>query len=362
VAQKAGTGTIRWGIIGTANIARGQFLPGLREAGEGTAALVASRDAERARAFAAEHGVDRGVEGYASVIESDDVDAVYIAVPNSLHSEWTIRALQAGKAVLCEKPLSVGSARTAQVLDAAAAIPGALLWEAFVFPFQAQHQRLIELVAKGAIGEPAEIVSSFHFRVSNPANIRLSAELGGGALADVGCYPIRLAYEVFGGSASASSSSAGFENAAISGVAVRDSQVEVDAAAIVSWGTRRLMLTCGFRRSYDTFTRVLGDQGQLHLTNPFHPGPADTLTVLRPGSDPVVEHPNTDARSFTAAIRHIHAVLHGSEPPRQTAAESALANARLLEAVQLACGAGQVASGAEQVASGAEQVASGAEQ
>jgi predicted dehydrogenase len=332
---------IRWGIIGTANIARAQFLPGLREAGNGGAVLVGSRDAERARAFAAEHGVDRGVAGYASVIESDEVDAVYIAVPNSLHSEWTIRALQAGKAVLCEKPLAVGSAQTAAVLDAAAAIPGALLWEAFVFPFQAQHQRLMELVADGAIGAPAEIVSSFHFRVSNPANIRLSAELGGGALADVGCYPIRLAYEVFGASAGFDGDNGLFEDAAIAGSAVRGSEVEVDAAAVVSWGAQRLLLTCGFRRSYDTYTRVLGDEGQLHLTNPFHPSPADTLTLKRPGSEPVVELPTKDSHSFTAAIRHIHAVLHGSEAPRLTAATSALANARMLEAVQSACGAGQ---------------------
>jgi predicted dehydrogenase len=337
VAQNAGAGT-RWGIIGTANIARGQFLPGLREAGTGSAVLVGSRDAERARGYAADHGIDRGVEGYASVVESDEIDAVYVAVPNTLHAEWTIRALQAGKAVLCEKPLCVGSAQTAAVLEAAAAIPGALLWEAFVFPFQAQHRRLIELVADGAIGEPAEIVSSFHFRVSNPANIRLSAELGGGALADVGCYPIRLAYEVFGSSGGfGQDRDDGFGTAVITGSAVRDSQVEVDAAAIVSWSARRLLLTCGFRRSYDTDTRVLGDQGQLHLTNPFHPSPADTLTLRRPGSEPVVELPTTDAHSFTAAIRHINGVLRGVEEPRLTAAASALANARMLEAVQRAC-------------------------
>jgi predicted dehydrogenase len=335
-------GEVRWGIIGTANIARAQFLPGLREAGDGRAVLVGSRDAELARAFAAEHGVDRGVAGYDSVISSDEVDAVYVAVPNSLHAQWTIRALEAGKAVLCEKPLSVGSAQTAAVLDAAAAIPGALLWEAFVFPFQAQHQRLIELVTAGAIGEPAEIVSAFQFRVSNPANIRLSAELGGGALADVGCYPIRLAYEVFGAVGGfGADRNAGFGTAAIAGSAVRDGQVETDAAAIVRWGTRRLLLTCGFRRSYDAFTRVLGAQGQVHLTNPFHPVPADTLTLHRPGQEPLVELPTTDAHSFTAAIRHINAVLHGTEAPRLSAATSALANARMLEAVQTACGAGR---------------------
>jgi predicted dehydrogenase len=328
MAVKPRSSEIRWGIVGTANIARAQFLPGLREAGGGRAALVASRDAERARAFAAEHDVDRGVAGYAAVVESTEVDAVYVAVPNSLHAEWTIRALQAGKAVLSEKPLCVSAAETAAVLDVAGALPSALLWEAFVFPFQAQHQRLMDLLADGAIGEPAEIVSAFHFPLSRPDDIRLSAALGGGSLADVGCYPIRLAHEVFGPD--------GAKVAA--GTALVERDVEVDAAGVVTWGSRRLLLTCGFKRSYDTFTRILGDQGQLHLTNPFHPSPADTLVLHRPGGEAVVERVTTDAHSFTAALRHIHAVLRGETAPQQTAADSALSSARTLEALQAACG------------------------
>jgi predicted dehydrogenase len=330
MAVGRGPDGVRWGIIGPANIARAAFLPGLREAGGGRAALVASRDLGRAQAYAAENGVERGVADYAAVAEAPDIDAVYVALPNSLHAEWAIRALQAGKAVLCEKPLCVGSAQTAQVLDAAAALPGALLWEAFVFPFQAQHRRLVTLLAEGAIGDLAEIISAFHFRLTGPANIRFSAALGGGALADVGCYPIRLAHELFGPDPA--------QAAVGSAVVPEGAEVEVDAAAIVTSGTRRLLLTCGFRRSFDTFTQVLGNQGQLHLANPFHPGPADPLTLVRPGAEPVVEYPTTDERSFTAALRHIHAVLRGEAEPEHTAADSALATAATLEAVQAACG------------------------
>ena len=321
-------GDVRWGIVGTANIARAQFLPGLREAGRGRAVLVGSRDASRAAAYAGEHGVDRGVAGYAAVVESPDVDAVYVAVPNSQHAEWTIRALQAGKAVLCEKPLAVGVEETSRVLRAAATLPGALLWEAFVFPFQAQHQRLLAMLADGAIGEPEEIVSSFHFLVSRPENIRFSASLGGGCLADVGTYPIRLAQEIFGQ-----------DGAAVAGATASvAAEVEADAAGLVTWGAGRLLLTCGFRRTYDTFTSVLGPAGQLQLTNPFHPQPPDTLVLRRPGQDVVTERPTTDAHSFTAALRHIHAVLHGEAAPRQLAAESALTTARVLADLQTACG------------------------
>jgi predicted dehydrogenase len=315
---------IRWGIVGTANIARAQFLPGLREAGGGRPVLVASRDRARAAAYAAEHGIDAGIADYAALVESPHVDAVYVALPNALHAQWTIRALRAGKAVLCEKPLSVGSAQTKEVLDVAAAA-AAPLWEAFVFPFQAQHQRLVKLLADGAVGEPAELYSAFHFLLSNRANIRMDAALGGGALADVGCYPIRLALELFGAA----------EGPWAEGCsAVTGGEVETDAAGIVAFGARRLLLTCGFNRSYDTFSRVLGSAGQIELTNPFHPGPADTLTVLRPKADPVTERPTTDQRSFTAALRHIHAVLRGESAPRHTAAQYALPAAGVLEQLQ----------------------------
>jgi predicted dehydrogenase len=323
---------IRWGIVGTANIARAQFLPGLREAGGGRAVRVASRDHARADAYAVANGIDRGVEDYAALVESPDIDAVYVALPNSLHAEWTMRALRAGKAVLCEKPLCVGSAQTREVLDVAATADKPL-WEAFVFPFQAQHQRLLALVAEGAIGDLAEIRSAFHFLLSATANIRLEAALGGGALADVGCYPIRLAYELFCSPAGGAADPDDVRTEACP--AVTEGEVEVDAVGIASFGpARRLVLSCGFRRSYDTFTSVLGTQGQLHLTNPFHPGPSDTLTIAAPGKDPVVERPTSDERSFTAAIRHIHAVLRGEAAPACTAGQFSLPAARTLEQLQ----------------------------
>ena len=313
-------GPIRWGIVGTANIARAQFLPGLREAGGGTAALVASRDRARAEQFATANGIGAGTGDYAALVESPHVDAVYVALPNALHAEWTIRALQAGKAVLCEKPLCVGSAQTRDVLDVAAAV-AAPLWEAFVFPFQAQHRRLAGLLADGAIGAPTEISSVFHFLLSNPANIRMDAALGGGALADVGCYPVRLALELFGADGARAEACSALTNG----------EVEVDAAGIVTFGARRLLLSCGFQRSYDTFTSVLGSAGRVVLTNPFHPGPADTLTILRPDAEPVTERPAPDQRSFTAALRHIHAVLRGEAAPEHTADGLSLPAARVLE-------------------------------
>jgi predicted dehydrogenase len=313
----------RWGILGAANIARGQFMPGLRESGDGVAAVVASRDLTRAQEFAHAEGVERAVDDYRAVLADDEIDAVYIPLPNSFHAQWTLEALYAGKHILCEKPLCASLAETETVIAAARTHPEAPLWEAFVFPFQAQHARLLELISEGAIGAVREIQSAFHFALRATEDIRLSAELGGGALADVGCYPIRLGHELLGPVGGPLSLKGRVEG-----------EVEVDATAIVSHGDQRLVLTCGFERPYDTFTRVLGTSGRVHLTNPFHPAPADRLEIHLPGADPVAEHPTQDARSFTAALRHIHAVVRGEEEPRHLAVDSALSTAATLAALQ----------------------------
>ncbi len=313
----------RWGILGAANIARGQFMPGLRETEDGVAAVVASRDLARAQAFADAEGIDAAVDDYRALLADEEIDAVYIPLPNSHHAEWTIQALDAGKHVLCEKPLCARLPDTERVIAAARAHPEAPLWEAFVFPFQAQHARILELIAEGAIGRLREIESAFHFALRATEDIRLSADLGGGALADVGCYPIRLAHELLdpvGGP--------------LSVYARVEGEVEVDASAIVGHGDQRLALSCGFGRPYDTFSRLLGDGGRLHLTNPFHPTSADRLEIHRPGAEPVVEHPTRDAHSFTAALRHIHAVVRGEQEPRHLAVDSALSTATTLAALQ----------------------------
>ena len=323
---------VRWGILGTANIARRQFLPALAEVGGGRAVLVAGRDGRRAAEWAGSEGVEAGVAGYETVVGSGEVDAVYIALPNSLHAEWTVRALAAGKAVLCEKMLCRHPSELGPVLEAARR-PGARLWEAFAFPFQCQHQRLLEVVGSGAIGDLCEIVSWFHFRVSQPSNIRLNAELGGGALADVGCYPVRLAQELLGPAP---------DPLEVSCEAIdHGHDVETDVAAIVHWGAARLILSVGFHRSFDTFTRVIGTTGEVRLTNPYHPGPGDTLTVLAEGEEPVVERPTTDARSFSAMLRHIQGVLAGDEAPRHLAVEVSAPTASVIDELQQACGPGR---------------------
>jgi len=312
------TSAVRWGIVGTANIARAAFLPALRAAG-GIPAAVAGRDFDRTERYAREHGVERAMHGYRSLIDDPAVDAAYIALPNSLHAEWTIRALEAGKPVLCEKPLCGALADTERVLSVARRT-GTLLWEAFVFPFGEQMGRIRSLVADGAIGELREIQSDFHFRVGRPDNIRMSADLQGGALRDVGCYPVRLAQEFFGRHAGAWAAH----------------EMGGQGVDVETWGSlgypdgRRLMFSCGMRRGYDTFSRLLGTHGQLHVGNPFHPGPGDQVTLYPDGGEPSAWTPQVTEPSFAAALRHINAVLAGAEQPRLLAVDTSLATALAL--------------------------------
>jgi predicted dehydrogenase len=315
------TAPVRWAILGTAGIARGAFLPALAEAG-GIAQLVAGRDRQRSQEFAQATGIAAGVEGYAAALADPLVDAVYIALPNSLHAEWTIAALAAGKTVLCEKPLCVSASEAASVLAVAAAadVP---LWEAFVFPFQPQFLRVRELLAEGAIGELREISSGYHFRVSRADDIRMSRTLGGGAFADVGCYPLRLAQLLFDAAPTRVQASAVRESAG---------GVEVDAAALLDYSDgRRLTLTCGFRRDTDTGTRLMGTRGVIELTNPFHPKPFDTVTIRRNGLEPIVERPTFDTYPFTAALRHVGSVVRGEVAPIHLAIADSYPTAETLD-------------------------------
>ena len=321
---------IRWGILGTAGIAESAFLPALAEAGGGEAVVVGGRDGARAGSWAAEHGVAHGVEGYATVLEDPEIEAVYVPLPNGLHAEWTIAALEAGKAVFCEKPLCSTPEETTAVLDVAAAA-SAPLWEAFVFPFHEQMTRAVALLGDGAIGEVREIVSRFHFQLDDPEDVRLLAALSGGATQDVGCYPVRLARLLFDAEPDLARTIAG---------ATWGEGVDLEL-----WGTlvfdadRRLHLSCGFRSEYDTLTRVLGTEGELRMTNPFHPEPGDTLVVLREGEtiESGVAAPSGE-RSFTPAIRHIHAALRGLEPPAHLAVAEAAGNAHAISALLDAAG------------------------
>ncbi len=180
---------LRWGILGAARIASSALIPALRATGSRIVA-VGCRDAARGAAFAAAHGIAHGVS-YDELIARDDIDAIYNALPNHGHAPWTIKALHAGKHVLCEKPLALNAGEVAQMLDASRA-SGRLVHEAFMYRFHPQIDRLRELVASGALGPIRWLRGSFTYLLRDMSDCRWNPALGGGALYDLGCYPLSL--------------------------------------------------------------------------------------------------------------------------------------------------------------------------
>jgi xylose dehydrogenase (NAD/NADP) len=177
---------VRWGILSTARINR-QLLEGARQTGAVEIAAVASRGHERAAEYASEHEIARAHGSYDELLADPKVEAVYVPLPNSLHHEWTLRALKAGKHVLAEKPYSRHPAEVSEAFDEAKR-RGLVLSEAFMWRHNPQTRRLLELLPE--IGELQTIRATFSFRLTDPANVRLRPELDGGSLMDVGCYCI----------------------------------------------------------------------------------------------------------------------------------------------------------------------------
>jgi D-xylose 1-dehydrogenase (NADP+, D-xylono-1,5-lactone-forming) len=188
---------VSWGVLSTANIGRKVGVPSIVASTNGVLTAVASRDAARARAFAAEFGGVRAHGSYEALLADPDVDALYVPLPNALHEEWTVRALEAGKHVLCEKPLAP-TAAACRRMGAAAAANGRLLMEAFMFRFHPRTRAVGARVAEGAVGRPRRLDAAFSFVVRRADDVRLSADLAGGALLDVGCYTVDAARRLLG--------------------------------------------------------------------------------------------------------------------------------------------------------------------
>ncbi len=185
------TDTIRWGILSTAKIGRGRVIPAIHKSRNGVVAAVASRDAQRAKDFAAANDIPTAYGSYEELIADPNIDAIYNPLPNSEHAAWSIACAEAGKPTLCEKPLASDAAEAQTMVDAFAA-RGVLFAEAFMYRFHPQTEAVLDLLRAGFLGELRCISSTFTFTIDRESNIRLSKGLAGGALMDVGCYCVNV--------------------------------------------------------------------------------------------------------------------------------------------------------------------------
>ncbi len=314
---------LRWGVIGTANIGRFAVIPAIQASGNGELLAVASRDAHKSAEFAAKLNISRSHDCYQALLDAPDIDAVYIPLPNSLHREWTIKAAEAGKHILCEKPLAMNAAECAD-MQAAALANGVKLMEAFMYRFHPQTEKVLERVRSGALGTLRVIRASFTFRVTHPANIRLQPELGGGALMDVGCYCVNIIRTLAGAEpaqvqAFARWGTTGVDGEMIGSLLFADGlMAQFDCA-----------LTLARRESY----QIVGTDAYLDVPVAFLPGNDDTkIWEHRSIREPPMVHAIGRVDEYQLMVEHFADCVLNDHPLRY-GPEEATANMRVIEAL-----------------------------
>ncbi len=268
---------VRWGVLSTAKIGVRAVIPAIAAASNAQLMAIASRDTARAQAVAADYSSARVLASYEALLDDDEIEAVYIPLPNSLHAEWTIRALEAGKHVLCEKPLGITAEEVRQIRNASERADRWVM-EAFMYRFHPQIRWALEQVAAGRIGEPRMVRSSFVFDLqSRPGDIRLQGMLGGGSLMDVGCYPLNFCRAVFGGPP---------REIAAHVVVPPGSEVEMTIGAVLDFGAGRLgIIDSSFSLPRAFFAEVVGELGRIILPTPYTPGHAETVVRIETGDE-----------------------------------------------------------------------------
>ncbi len=309
--------TLRWGLLSTARINRA-LIPPLRVSPRNRVAAVASRDLAKAQAYAAQWDIPRALGSYEALLADPDIDVVYNPLPNHLHAEWTIRALQAGKHVLCEKPLALSLAEIDAILAAAQAA-GRVVMEGFMYRHHPQTARVKTLLEEGAVGELHLIRGAFTFTLSDPANVRLRADWGGGALWDVGCYPVSYARFL-----------AGAEPEAVFAWSIvgRGGVDEAVVGQLRFPGGVLAQFDCAFRSAFRAHLEVVGSQGTLQIPVPFKPGLRETLTLKRGDVTETLDVPGQEL--YLGQVEDMADAILLGKTPRLSLADSRHNTAALL--------------------------------
>jgi len=316
---------VAWGILSTADINR-KFLAGARQSEVLSVLAVASRDAGVAERYAREHGIERAHGSYEALLADPEVEAVYISLPNSLHVEWTLRALEAGKHVLCEKPLSRRAAAVERAFDLAAS-RGLVLMEAFMYRHNPQTARVAELVASGAIGRLRLVRGAFSFLASDPENVRLRRGLDGGALMDLGCYCLSAARMLAGEP----------ERVSAQAILGGDGVDVVFAATMEHPGGVLALFDAGLALADRDELEVVGEDASLFLDDPWHCR-TPVIELRREHGTELIAVETID--SYRLEAENMSAAIRG-EAPQLLGREDAIGQARAIEALHEAAATGR---------------------
>lgn len=318
---------VRWGILGAANIALQRVVPAMQHSPHTPVIAIASRDLAKARLAADRLGIPRAYGSYQELIDDPDIEAIYNPLPNHLHVPWTIRAAEAGKHVLCEKPLALSAKEASRLLEVRART-GVQIAEAFMVRAHPQWAAVRELVAEGRLGELRLIVGHFSYFRRDPDDIRSRLEWGGGAIMDIGCYPITLSRWLFDE-----------EPTAVIAAVDRDPDLHVDrlASGLLCFPSGQASFNCATQLVPSQRMELFGTEGRIELDIPFSPPSEHACRILVDDGTqlggaaaeaitlPAVDQYRLQAERFSEAVRGVGAV--------SVTLEDAIANMSVIDAL-----------------------------
>jgi predicted dehydrogenase len=323
-------GKIRWGILSTANIGRKRVIPALHQTRNGVVAAVASRNSEKAQAFAAANGIPQAYGSYEELLADPNIDAIYNPLPNSEHAAWSIACAEAGKATLCEKPLASDAAAAQRMVDAFTG-RGVLFAEAFMYRFHPQTVHVREMLESGAVGRVTAIQSTFTFPITSEGNIRLDKSLAGGSLMDVGCYCLNVMRLMIG--EEPVDVAARTQIGATSGVEEAIAGVLVFPSGVIGH------FDSGLRAYRAHNYEIRGTEGRIQVDSGF---------AMEPDEQPVIRHWRGDtyqeivipaANHYTLMAEDFADALLNNRPPRFPG-QDGVENMRVIDRLLAAAGVG----------------------
>ena len=314
---------VRWGVLSTADIAIEKVLPAMQQGEYCEIAAIASRTLEKAQAAAKRLGIPKAYGSYEELLADPTIDAIYNPLPNHLHVPWPVKALQAGKHVLCEKPIALTAAEGQELVDAARQHPHLKVMEAFMYRFHPQWQRARQLVSEGRIGTLRTIQTFFSYYLDDPHNIRNLAAAGGGGMLDIGCYTVSLSRFIFGA-----------EPSRVFGLVEYDPQFKTDrlASAILDFGHGTSTFTCSTQLLPYQRVNIFGTEGRIEIEIPFNAPSDQPCKIWYEHDDKIEEIQFPICNQYTLqGDLFSQAVLNNTSVP--TPIEDAVANMTVIEAV-----------------------------
>lgn len=315
--------TIKWGVISTAKIGREHLIPAIQNSRHGSMKAVASRNQQRAIALAEQLHIPTAYGSYEELLADESIDAIYNPLPNHLHAPWTVKAMEAGKHVLCEKPIALDEEEAKALLEKTREFPKLKVMEAFMYRFHPQWKTAKSLIARGEIGDLQSIQSVFTYFNDDPDNIRNKPDIGGGGLMDIGCYCISLSRYLFGGE----------PDSVIGEVDIApDFGVDRKTSGILRFGGKTSTFTCSTQIHNYQRVLILGTDGMIEIEIPFN-APSNkpvNIYLSKNGNRETIEFEAVDQYRLQVDA-FCTSILNKTAVP--TSLEDAVANMKVIDAI-----------------------------